>query len=256
MSPVATAQADIKTRDGTCDAYVFHPEDGEPSPAVLFYMDAYGPRDYLFAMARKIAERGYFVLMPNLLYRARRAPLLDMSFPLRPEDMPKAREVVLPLAQGLAPEQAMSDADSYVAFIRGHARARRGKIAITGYCMGGGMAIRTAARFPDEVAAVTSFHAGRLVTDAPDSPHRLLPKIRAELYLAHADQDPSMPAEQIEALRLALESSGARYEAEVYAGAAHGFTMMDLPAGNAAALERHWEKLFEVLSRAFQVRHF
>jgi carboxymethylenebutenolidase len=134
-------------------------------------------------------------------------------------------------------------------FLSREKEVQPGKIGMTGYCMGGGLAVRAAIRYPDRVAAVASFHAGKLASDTPDSPHLLLDRIKAELYIAHADNDKSMPAEQIEILRNALERSGIRYEAELYEGAAHGFTMADLPAYNEAALKRHWVKLFELLGR-------
>ena len=116
--------------------------------------------------------------------------------------------------------------------------------------MGGGLAIRTAARYPDRVIAAASFHGAKLATEGPDSPHLLLGQIKAELYIAHADGDQNMTPEQIERLRMALERSGLKFEAELYTGAAHGFTMADLPAYNEAALKRHWVKLFELLERS------
>ena len=112
------------------------------------------------------------------------------------------------------------------------------------------MAILTAATYPDRVAAAASFHAAGLATDAPDSPHLLLNRIKAELYIAHADNDQHNPPEQIERLRKALEESGVRYQAELYTGAAHGFAMADLPAYNESALKRHWEKLLELFARS------
>ncbi|PWU14327.1 MAG: dienelactone hydrolase, partial [Bdellovibrio sp.] len=122
-------------------------------------------------------------------------------------------------------------------------------LGIVGYCMGGGLALRTAARFPDRVAAVASFHGSNLATDSADSPHRLLAQIKAEIYVGHADNDHSSPPEQIDRLKAELERVGARYEAELYAGAAHGFTMEDLPAYHRDASEKHWRKLLALLNR-------
>jgi carboxymethylenebutenolidase len=143
----------------------------------------------------------------------------------------------------------LQDTGVFINFLNRQEQVLPGKIAITGYCMGGSLAIRAAARYPDRVAAVASFHAGNLATETPDSPYRLLGQIVGELYIAHADHDASMPAEQIARLQQALESSSVRYEAELYRGAAHGFTMADLPAYDAAALDRHWKKLLALLER-------
>jgi carboxymethylenebutenolidase len=125
---------------------------------------------------------------------------------------------------------------------------RPGKIGVTGYCMGGGLALKTAEHFPERIAVAASFHAGRLATDAPTSPHLLLNQVKARLYFGHADADESMPAEQIKRLETALAAAKLRYESEIYSGAVHGFTMADLPAYNEAAFNRHWEKLAELLS--------
>ncbi len=125
-----------------------------------------------------------------------------------------------------------------------------GKVGLTGYCMGGGMAVRTAAHLPDRVAAAASFHGGRLATDAPESPHRLLGRVTAELYFGHADQDQSMPPADIARLDEALRAAKTRYRAELYEGALHGFTMSDLPVYDKAADDKHWQQLLALYERA------
>ncbi len=245
-----TQMIDIKTQDGNCDAFIAYPEDNGSYPAVLFFMDAFGPRDYLYEMAKTIASRGYYVLLPNVFYRVRRAPVTYMKFPARPKDMPQLIEQIKPLFQSFTPELGMRDAKVFLDFLAQQKQVRPGPIGITGYCLGGRLAILTAAHYPDRVAAAASFHAAGLATDAPDSPHLLLNHIKAELYIAHADNDQHNPPEQIERLRNALDQAGIRYEAELYSGAAHGFAMADLPAYNEAALKRHWEKLFSLLARS------
>jgi len=244
-----TLMTDIKTQDGVCDAFVAYPDDGKQHPAVLFYMDAIGPRDYLYEMAKKIAERGYYVLQPNMFYRVKKAPYFDMKFPLGAADLPKLWEKLGPLFQSFTPEQGMKDAQVFLDFLGKQKEVRPGKIGITGYCMGAGLALRTAALFPDRVGAAAGFHGARLATDAPDSPHRLVGKIKAEVYVGHADKDQHNPPEQIELLEKALSQAGVRHETEVYPGAMHGYTMADLPAYNEAGAKRHWEKLFPLFER-------
>lgn len=245
-----TQRMDIKTPDGVCDILIAYPEDNGPYPAVLFFMDAIGPRAYLYEMAQTIASHGYYVLLPNMFYRVRRAPVVDLKFPVRSEDMPELIQQIRPLLESFTPELGMRDVAVFLEFLAQQKQALPGKIGVTGYCMGGGLAIRTAAHYPDRVAAAASFHGGKLATDAPNSPHLLLSHVKAELYIAHADNDQSMPPEQIERLRNALDQAGIRYEAEVYSGAAHGFAMVDLPAYQEAALKRHWEKLFGLFERS------
>ena len=63
---------DIPTKDGAMETFVCHPERGGPYPPVLFLMDAPGIREELYDMARRLATVGYYVLLPNLYYRAGR----------------------------------------------------------------------------------------------------------------------------------------------------------------------------------------
>ncbi len=248
---IATQTIDLKTKAGLCDAFIAHPETGGPFPGVILYMDAFGPRAYLHGMAKELAEAGYYVLLPNILYRDKRAPIVSLPFPLKGEDLVKARDVIIPLARGYKPEEGLEDAAVFLGFLETQKEVRKGKFALTGYCMGGAMAIRTAGRFPEKIAAAACFHGGNLATDDPASPHRFLPEIKAELYIANADNDQSMPPAQQQKLQVALRDAKLRYEMELYEGAVHGFTMLDLPAGNEKALARHWEKLFALLKRSF-----
>jgi carboxymethylenebutenolidase len=244
-----TKTIDIQTKDGACDSYIAHPEGAGPFPAVLFLMDAFGPRPWLYEMADTIAARGYYVLLPNLFYRARKAPVVDGTFPVKPADLPAFHQQIMPLIQSLRPEQSISDAKAFLDFLSQQKDAHAGKVGLTGYCMGGRLALRMAEEFPDRIAAAASFHGGNLATEAADSPHHFVGKVKAELYFGHADNDKSMPPEQINRLEQALQTAGVRYESELYQGAAHGFTMRDLPAYNEGALARHWQKLFALFAR-------
>lgn len=237
----------IETKDGICDCYIADPNDGKTHPAVLLFMDAFGPREYLYSMADKLAERGYYVLLPNLFYRSRKAPVIDMTFPITKEHMPEARKQLMMVYEKFKQHEGLEDTATFLKFLSEQKSVKKGKIGITGYCMGGGLALLAAGTFPDSIGVVASFHGGYLATDKPDSPHLLLKKIKAKIYIAHADFDGSMSLEQMEKLRLALDEAGNNYEAELYSNAHHGFTMADLPVYNHGAAERHWKKLLELL---------
>jgi carboxymethylenebutenolidase len=199
-------------------------------------------------MVDRIAADGYVVLAPNVFYRAGRSPVV----PLPDFDDPDARSrffaSVRPLMDELTPERVSADGAAYLDYLA--AAGGRDAIAITGYCMGGRLGWRIAAAHPDRVAALGAFHPGGLVTDAPESPHRSANELKAELYFGFADDDPSMTAEQIATLEQALDDAGARYRAEIYAGAEHGYTMADTPAFQEAARERHYRELQGLLERA------
>ena len=244
-----TTAIDIPTADGVADAILITPVEGGPHPGVLLYMDAFGLRPRLEAMAGQLAGQGYAVLVPNVFYRSGRTPVVELGDLTVPETRSAAFEKLGPVMQVLTPDRAMRDADAYLAFLGTDERVHDGPVGTVGYCMGGALALRTAAHAPDRVAAVASFHGGRLATDRPDSAHLLVGRITAEVYIGHADNDGSMPPEQQERLAKALSEGGVRHRTELYEGATHGFTMADTAAYDAAATERHWDRLTDLFAR-------
>jgi carboxymethylenebutenolidase len=247
-----TSTVDISTRDGVADAFLAAPEGKGTHPGVLIYMDAFGLRPRLEEMAGRIAEQGYVVLVPNVFYRQGRAPLLDLGDLADPDARGRIFDVLKPWVAALGPEPAMSDAEAYLDLLTGLDEVSDRPVGVTGYCMGGALALRTAAHRPDQVAAVAAFHPARLATDAPDSPHLLVDRLQAEVYVASADQDPGMPPEQQSRLDEALTTAKVRHVCEQYDGATHGFTMSDTAVYDEAATERHWSALLDLLSRTLR----
>ncbi|MGW9133367.1 dienelactone hydrolase family protein [Streptomyces sp. NPDC055681] len=250
MAAVRGTSVDIPTQDGVADAYLTHPDDSSPHPAVLLYMDAFGLRPHLKKMADRLARAGYTVLAPNVFYRHGRAPLVELPEVIDPVRRPEIFERIGPIMNSLTPDLAMRDADAYLRWLTACPLTTDGPIGITGYCMGARLAVRTAGTYPERVAAVAGFHGGRLATDSPDSPHLLADRITAELYFGHADQDPSLPPEQINRLDEALTAAGVRHHSEIYPGAHHGFTQADTAAYDSTADKRHWTALLALLDRA------
>ena len=241
---------DITTEDGVADAYLVRPDGAGPWPGVLVYQDAFGPRPRLFEMADRIAEQGYAVLVPNLFYRAGRAPLFDLDGMQDPKQRGQIFDRVMPLVMQLTPPLIIRDSKAYLDFLAAQEGVAPGPVGIVGYCMGGLAGLRAIEAFPDRIAALGSFHAGRVVTDDPDSAHLAVGRITGEVYFAHADNDSSMTPENIAELEAALDTAGVTYGSEVYEGAPHGFTMADSAAYNEAGEKRHWENLFTLLERA------
>jgi carboxymethylenebutenolidase len=237
---------EVQAADGTAEAYL----TGEAGrPGVLFYVDAIGLRPQVEEMADRIASWGYVVLVPHVFYRDGRAADLAPTADLRD---PGAREEFFASGVGdrvaaLTPDRSGPDAEAWVRALEQH--AGDGPIAVTGYCMGARLAVRTAGQFPGTVAAVGGFHGGRLVTDADDSPHHAIAASTAEYVFGHADQDASMPLEQVEALEHVLQEAARPHLNEVYAGAAHGYTMADTSVYDEAAAERHYRVLQGLLAR-------
>jgi len=241
---------DIATPDGTCDASLAVPEGAGPFPGVIFLMDAFGVRPVIDEWILRIAAHGYAVLAPNLLYRSARSPIIeDVASAMSEEGRPQLFQRLMPMMQLLTAENVAKDAGAFLAFIHGLPAIAPGPAGLTGYCMGARVAIRAAAAYPNEVAAIAGFHGGNLGTDQPDSPHLSADKLKAEVYLAYADHDEGANAEQRKRMEDALTSAGVTHVSEVYADAPHGYTMSDTPAYREEAAERHFSKLIELLDR-------
>ncbi|MFI1422247.1 dienelactone hydrolase family protein [Streptomyces sp. NPDC020731] len=251
MTAVQGTTVGIPTGDGTADAYLTHPVDGGPRPGVLLYMDAFGVRPRLRTMADRLAEAGYTVLVPNVLYRSGPAPVAELPEFIDDASRGRLLRRLMPVVRQLTPERAACDAGAYLRWLAECPAAADGPVAVTGYCMGAALSLRTAGTYPDRVAAAAGFHGGRLATDAPDSPHLMAGRITAEVYFGHADQDHSLPEEQIERLERALTRAGVRHRCEVYTGAPHGYTQSDTAAYDKEADERHWAALLDLLARTF-----
>jgi carboxymethylenebutenolidase len=231
---------EIKTPDGTADAVLFRPEGARRWPGVIHLTDIGGIRPAHSDMAKRLAEKGYAVLMPNVFYRTGRPPMFSFT-PVMGE--PRTLKRFGELAGPMKPDAMERDAASYVDFLAAHPSVSQGAMGVVGYCFTGAMAMRTAAVRPDKIAAAASFHGGGLYTDAPTSPHLTLPRIKARLYFGHATKDQSMPAEAIEKFDAALAAWGGKYVSEVYEGASHGWTTAGGPVFNRAQAERAFEKL-------------
>ncbi|MFC4149607.1 dienelactone hydrolase family protein [Micromonospora mangrovi] len=244
-----TTTVDVPVGDGVADAYLVRPDGDGPFPPVLLFMDAFGLRPRLAEMAGRIAAEGYVVLVPNLFHRFGRAPLVDLSGLADAERRGALFGQLNPMIGALTPDLVAGDTAAYLDFLAAQPGVAAGPAAITGYCMGGTNALRAIEAHPDRIAAVASFHGGRIVTDAPDSPHLAVGAVTGELYFGHADNDQSMTAEQIATLEKALDAAGVTYRSEVYTGAHHGYTMADTPIYDEAATERHWTALFDLLDR-------
>ncbi|MFF3906295.1 dienelactone hydrolase family protein [Streptomyces sp. NPDC001848] len=250
MTAIRGTSVDITTEDGTADAYLVHPDDDSPHPAVLLYMDAFGLRPNLKKMADRLAGHDYTVLVPNVFYRHGRAPVVELPDFIDPSARPEIFQQIMPMMRALTPERVERDAGAYLRRLADCPRAADGPVGVTGYCMGARLALRTAGTHPKRVAAVAGFHGGQLATDKPDSPHLVADRITAEAYFGHADQDHSLPPEQIDRLEKALTDAGVRHRCEVYEGAPHGYTQEDTSSYHAEAAERHWRELLALFDRA------
>lgn len=246
--PVTESDVTIKTPDGTCDAAFIHPASGA-HPGVLIWADAFGLRPAMRDIGRRIAAEGYSVLVPNPFYRIGKAPLFTNAAVFdfqNKDDMAKLRPLMASVNAAGAIEK---DAPAYVAFLDQQPQVDRArKIGTQGYCMGGPLVVKTAAIVPDRIGAGASFHGGGLVTDKPDSPHLLAPRIKAQMYFAIASNDDARQPDAKIKLKDAFAAAHVPAEIDVYP-AKHGWCVPDMPAEGGSPIyskpeaERAWAKL-------------
>ena len=245
---VVETEVTVKTPDGTCDAAFIHPASGA-YPGVIIWADALGLRPTMRDMAKRLAADGYSVLVPNPFYRVSKAPQFTTAANLdfkSPDLMTK----IGPLMSSVqAAGAAENDAIAYVAFLDAQPQVdRTKKIGTQGYCMGGALVVRTAASVPERIGAGASFHGGGLVTDKPDSPHLLAPKIKARMYFGVAASDDRRQPAAKDKLQESFAKAGVPAEVEVYP-AKHGWCVPDMPIEDGAPIydkaqaERAWSKL-------------
>jgi carboxymethylenebutenolidase len=248
QSQVVEKDVDVPMASGVADSALFYPASKGPWPAVLIWTDILGLRPVFREMGRRLAAQGYVVLVPNPFYRNQKAPIVDGSFDFnKPEDRAK----VMPMAAALTAEANVSDAKAYIAFLDAQPQThKKRKAGVQGYCMGGPLTFRTAATIPNRIGAAATFHGGGLVTDKPDSPHLLIPQMKATVYVAIADNDDKREPASKDTLKAAFAAAKMPAKVEVYEGANHGWCVKGSQPYNEAAAERAWAELTALYQKA------
>ena len=229
----------IKTKDGLADAKLFPATNKPKGPPVIMYMDAFGIRPGMSAMAEKLAGFGFSVLLPNLYYRSGPQKPFD---PATAFGNPPERERLMGLMGALTNQKVMDDTQACMDFLSNQPSISESKFGCVGYCMGGRYALVAAGTLGDRMAASACFHGGRLATDQPDSPHLLAPGMRGAVYIGVAGLDAHFPPEEKERLESALKAAKVRYTLEVYPNVKHGFAVVDHPVYDSAAADLHWQR--------------
>ena len=244
VNAVAVTEADVnvKTPDGTCDAYFVHPATGNAA-AVLVWPDIFGLRPAFRQMGKRLAESGYSVLVVNPFYRTKKAPTAEQG---AATPIPS----LMPLAQGLNETTHMTDAKAFIAWLDQQPSVNKNrKVGTQGYCMGGPIAFRTSAAVPDRVGAVASFHGGGLVTQNPNSPHLQASKTKAQFLIAIATNDDQRAPTEKDVLKETFAKASLPAEIEVYPGA-HGWCPPDSGVYLEAAAEKAWSRLLALYGKA------
>ena len=244
---VVEKDVNVPMASGAADSALFYPEGKGSWPGVLVWTDILGLRPVFREMGQRLAAQGYVVLVPNPFYRNAKAPVVDGSFDFsKPEDRAK----VMPMAAALTADANISDAKSYIAFLDARPQTdKKKRMGVQGYCMGGPLTFRTAATAPDRIGAAATFHGGGLVTDKPDSPHLLIPNMKAEVLCAVADNDDKRDPSAKDKLKEAFAAAHLKATVEVYEGCNHGWTVRGSQVYNEAGAARAWAELTELYKR-------
>lgn len=250
---VIDSDVEVSTPAGVSDAALVHPRDGS-WPGVILFTDVFGLRPTMRDMAKRLAAEGYTVLVPNPFYRTTKPPGLSPDIDFKnPADRAKIDALRAPLTS----DAVMQDATAYVKFLDSEGKVnKKAKMGVFGYCMGGPMTMQAAAAIPDRIGAGASFHGGGLVTDKPDSPHLLVPKMKAQYYFGIAMNDDQRQPEAKMKLDEAFKAAKLPAKIEVYDGCLHGWCVKDMPKAdgkpiyNEPQAERAWGELLSLFKRA------
>ncbi|MBR0555146.1 dienelactone hydrolase family protein [Ciceribacter sp. L1K23] len=234
-----TRQIDVRMDEGLAKATLVLPEAQRSGmPGLLLFMDIFGLRPALTAMAERYAAEGYAVLVPDLFHRHPDKGTFDAGIGFKDPEQGARLKAMLS-----ATSQAMTAADTTY-FLTALADAgATGPVGVVGYCMGGGRAITAAGTYPERIVAAASFHGGHLATEAEDSPHRLASSIRARIHIGTASSDGSFPPDQASRLVETFHRTGIDFALESYAGVNHGWCIDDHSAYDRAGAERHWQRV-------------
>lgn len=244
---VTESEVNVKTPDGTADCYFVHPATGT-APGVVVWPDILGLRTAFRKMGKRLAESGYAVLVVNPFYRGKKAPVVPEGTVFND---PAVNNVIRPIAANLNATTHTTDAKALIAWLDSQTSvANNKKIGTTGYCMGGPIVMRTAAAVPERVGAAATFHGSPLLTAMPDSPHLLIPQMKAQFLIAVAENDDMREPNTKTTLKEGFAKANLPAEIEVYAGAQHGWCPPDSPVYNEAQAEKAWTRLLALFGKA------
>lgn len=230
----------LTTPQGEMDTFVVHPDGDGPFPVVLFYMDAPAIREELYDMARRIADEGYYVALPDLFYR-----FGVLRFPVRND---KSRAVWQACMANMSNAEVMEDTEALLALVNQDPMARGKRVGCIGFCMSGRLVTTAVGTFPDRFAVMCSMYGVGIVTAKDDSPHLLAPNIRARCYFAFAETDATVPAYVVPTLQSALDEHAVNHRLEVWPGTAHGFSFASRDIYHHDASEACWRIFFDMMA--------
>ena len=248
---------EIETPSGRLETFVTHPEQDGPFSPVIIYMDIWGVREELFEIARRVGTVGYYCLVPDFYYRQGRVrhefrDAQNRMISLHALDDELKQRVTAP-GRKLSNQMVVDDTGAILDFLGRGEPVRPGGVGAIGYCMGGRHVLCAAGHFAERVRASASLHGTSLVSEAADSPHRLVKQFRGELYCGFAELDPYAPMSMVKELDELLRPCPVAYRHAVHPGAQHGYALPNRDIFDARAAARDWELIFAMFNRQIPV---
>ena len=233
----------VTTADGAMDVFITCPDGGGPYPVIVQLMDGLGMREELRDHARRTASWGYYVVAPDMFYRAGLKGPLDFA-------ADGARDRIMAAIGELTASRATGDVEAALKLAEDDPAASAEKIGLYGFCMGGKMTLDLSQTLDGRVAAGAAIHPGNLSTKSAESPHRHLDQVSAELYFGIADKDEMATPAQMEDLEEQLRAHDVTYQLEWHPGALHGFMMPSrAQLYNEKAAETVWARMKALFDR-------
>ena len=208
----------LDTADGPMGLSVVRPDD-TPRPAIVSFHHGPGLDQGSKDAMALIAGWGYVVASHDRYHRDGAWVTLDMR-----SDSDEARRRAFEIFIGASDERVAADLDAVIAFLADDPGVRPGPMGCIGYCIGGRSVLRALAAHPDLFRVGVALHPSRCTTEEDDSPHLVVPRLTAALYVGFGADDTTQAPADNQAL-IDLVDDHPTGEVEVHDGAVHGFAV-------------------------------
>lgn len=236
---------EITCPDGPMPLFAAWPNHQSHCPAVILYMDLFGPRDEVYDFCRQFAAHGYAAVLHNMFYRLG-APVFEPANGRDDPVDPRAIEA----GDVTTVADALEDTGALIAALdNGLLETVITGYGAIGYCMGGRHALAACARRSDRVKAGLSVHGGKLVRDDGFSPHTLIPALTVPFHFAFAEEDPTCPNAHQVLIEQTARATGPHISCERYR-AHHGWSFPARWSYDAAVADTIWTKAFDMFDAA------
>ena len=235
---ITTRTDQVSADGGNMPIYVAEPDSAGPHPVVIVFMEAFGVNGHIKDLTGRFASEGYVAIAPDMYYR-------QGSVVAGYDDIPK----IMGVMQSVVDAQTNADVRVVINHIKSLPKADAGKIACTGYCMGGTISWMSACLNRD-IKAAAVYYSGGLITrqtnrNRPGSPHSYAELLTAPVLGLFGEEDQNPPPADVREVDAELTKLGKTHEFHIYPNAGHGFFCDERPSYSQAAADDAWPRTLE-----------